>query len=117
VIDAPDEAQARDALRQLLSLHARGLHEPLWFAPYTGWDIWNADPETRRGVAWKRWHGDGNGGWAEGEGEAIRLALRGRDPFANEADYRQLEDTSLVIYDLVRRGHARDHDAAEGAAA
>ncbi|MBD9377650.1 exodeoxyribonuclease V subunit gamma [Pseudoxanthomonas sp. PXM04] len=117
VIDAPDEAQARDALRQLLSLHARGLREPLWFAPYTGWDIWNADPEKRRGVAWKRWHGDGNGGWAEGEGEAIRLALRGRDPFANETDYRQLEDTSLAIYDLVRRGHARDHDAAEGAAA
>ena len=114
--EALDERQARDALRQLLDLHAQGLREPLWFAPYTGWDIWTADADKRRAAAWKRWHGDGNGGWAEGEGEAIRLALRGRDPFASEADYARLERTSLRIYDLVRRGHARP-DAVEGEAA
>ncbi len=117
VIDAPDPAQARDALRQLLALHAQGLREPLPFAPYTGWDIWNADPEERRAAGRKRWHGDGNGGWAEGEGEAIRLALRGRDPFASDADYRALERTSLRVYDLVRTGRARTDDAAEGEAA
>ncbi|MGX5729521.1 exodeoxyribonuclease V subunit gamma [Pseudoxanthomonas beigongshangi] len=116
LLEALDESQARAALRQLFELHARGLREPLWFAPYTGWDLWNAEPEKRRTAAWKRWHGDGNGGWAEGEGEAIRLALRGRDPFASEADYRRLEHTSLRIYDLVRRGQARP-DAGEGEAA
>ncbi|MEL1263428.1 exodeoxyribonuclease V subunit gamma [Pseudoxanthomonas putridarboris] len=117
VIDALDEAQAREALRQLLALYAKGQREPLPFAPYTGWDIWNAEPEKRRAAGWKRWHGDGNGGWAEGDGEAIRLALRGRDPFASDADYRALERTSLLIYDLVRHGHARSDAATEGDAA
>lgn len=117
VLEALDEGQARAALRQLLALQAQGLREPLWFAPYTGWDIWNAEPEKRRTAGWKRWHGDGNGGWAEGEGEAIRLALRGRDPFAGQADYQRLEQTSLRIYDLVRRGHARADDGEEGEAA
>lgn len=101
----------------MLALHAQGLREPLWFATYTGWDIWNAEPDKRRAAGWKRWHGDGSGGWAEGEGEAIRLALRGRDPFASEADYLRLERTSLRIYDLVRRGRARGDavDAEEAA--
>ncbi|WP_454827890.1 exodeoxyribonuclease V subunit gamma [Pseudoxanthomonas wuyuanensis] len=117
VIDAPDQAQARDALRQLLALHAQGQREPLPFAPYTGWDIWNAEPEKRRAAGWKRWHGDGNGGWAEGDGEAIRLALRGRDPFADDTDYLRLERTSLLVYDLVRSGRTRPVDVTEGDAA
>lgn len=117
LLEALDPGPARDALRQLLALHAQGLREPLWFATYTGWDIWNAEPDKRRAAGWKRWHGDGSGGWAEGEGEAIRLALRGRDPFASEADYLRLERTSLRIYDLVRRGRARGDavDAEEAA--
>ena len=101
--------QARTALRCLLALHARGLQAPLLFAPSTGWDIWNAEPGKRRAAGWKRWHGDGNGGWAEGEGEAIRLALRGRDPFARDDDYAELERTSLDVYDLLRHGRMR-HD-------
>ncbi len=106
VIDALDPSSARDALRRLIALHAQGLREPLLFAPYTGWEIWNAAPEKRRAAAWKRWHGDGNSGWAEGGSDAIGLALRGRDPFARDEDYQQLERTSLQIYDLVRRGHS-----------
>lgn len=101
--------QARTALRCLLALHARGLQAPLLFAPSTGWDIWNAEPGKRRAAGWRRWHGDGNGGWAEGEGEAIRLALRGRDPFARDDDYAELERTSLDVYDLLRHGRMR-HD-------
>ena len=53
---------------------ARGLQAPLLFAPSTGWDIWNAEPGKRRAAGWKRWHGDGNGGWAEGEGDAVMVA-------------------------------------------
>lgn len=117
VIDALDPAQARDALRQLLALYADGQREPLPFAPYTGWDIWNAEPGKRRAAGWKRWHGDGNGGWAEGDSEAIRLAWRGRDPFASDVDYAALEHTSLYIYDLVRQGRLRADDATEGTAA
>lgn len=109
LIEALAPEQARTALRCLLALHARGLQAPLLFAPSTGWDIWNAEPGKRRAAGWKRWHGDGNGGWAEGEGEAIRLALRGRDPFARDDDYAELERTSLDVYDLLRHGRTR-HD-------
>ncbi|MEI2796416.1 exodeoxyribonuclease V subunit gamma [Pseudoxanthomonas sp. F11] len=113
LIEALAPEQARTALRCLLALHARGLQAPLLFAPSTGWDIWNAEPGKRRAAGWKRWHGDGNGGWAEGEGEAIRLALRGRDPFARDDDYAELERTSLDVYDLLRHGRTRhDGDAA-----
>lgn len=117
VIGAPDAAQARNALRQLLALYASGQHAPLPFAPYTGWDIWSAEPGKRRAAGWKRWHGDGNGGWAEGDGEAIRLAWRGRDPFASDVDYSALERTSLHIYDLVRQGHVRADATTDDAAA
>lgn len=113
LIEALAPEQAHAALRCLLALHARGLQAPLLFAPSTGWDIWNAEPGKRRVAGWKRWHGDGNGGWAEGEGEAIRLALRGRDPFARDDDYAELERTSLDVYDLLRHGRTRhDGDAA-----
>lgn len=108
---------ARAALRQLLAIRAEGLRAPLPFAPYTGWDIWCAEnAEKGRAAAYKRWHGDGNGGFAEGEGAAIRLALRGRDPFADEAAYARMEALSLRIYDLLRTGSARA-DAIDGEAA
>ena len=100
--------QARAALRQLLAIRAEGLHAPLPFAPYTGWEIWSAENADKgRAAAYKRWHGDGNGGFAEGEGAAIRLALRGRDPFADDAAYARMEAVSLRIYDLLRTGTAR----------
>lgn len=108
VADALAPEQARAALRALLAIRAEGLRAPLPFAPYTGWEIWNAEaPEKRRAAAFKRWHGDGNGGFAEGEGEAIRLALRGRDPFADDAAYARMEALSLRIYGLLRSGSAR----------
>ncbi len=111
VIDALRPEQARNALHHLLALYAQGQQAPLLFAPSTGWEIWNAEPEKRRAAGWKRWHGDGNGGWAEGEGDAIRLALRGRDPFAREDDYAELERTSLQVYDLLRHGReTREED-------
>ena len=109
--------QARAALRQLLAIRAEGLRAPLSFAPYTGWDIWSAENAgKRRAAAYKRWHGDGNGGFAEGEGAAIRLALRGRDPFADDAAYARMEALSLRIYDLLRTGSTRA-DALDGDAA
>ncbi len=117
VIDALDQDVARAALAELLAIREAGLRAPLPFAPYTGWEIWNAaDPAKRRAAAWKRWHGDGNGGFAEGAGEAIRLALRGRDPFADDAAYARMEALSLRIYDLLRTGAARA-DALDGDAA
>jgi exodeoxyribonuclease V gamma subunit len=112
VIDALEPEQACVALRHLLALQTRGLQAPLLFAPYTGWDIWNAEPEKRHAAGGKRWHGDGNGGWAEGEGDAIRLALRGRDPFARADDYAELERTSLDVYDLLRHGRMQHEGGA-----
>jgi len=108
---APEQAAA--ALAALLRLRARGLREPLPFAPHTGWEIRNAEPGKRREAGRRKWQGDGRA-WAEGEGDAIRLALRGRDPFAGDADYARLERASLLVYGAVCDG--RVPDGAEDAA-
>jgi exodeoxyribonuclease V gamma subunit len=114
-LPAPPPAQAIEALRALLRLRARGLREPLLFAPYTGWEIWSSDESKRRELARKKWHGDGNGSWAEGEGEAIALALRGRDPFTDAAGYAQLERNSLLVYGALCMGHVFGAAAEEDA--
>jgi len=99
-----DPDQAREVLRALAQLRERGLRQPLPFAPYSGWELYRAD-DLRKGLeaAAKKWHG-GAFGWAEGSGEALRLALRGRDPFADEATRIAFVDLALGIYRAVVRG-------------
>lgn len=43
-------------------------------------------------------------GFAEGEGEAYRLALRGRDPFADPMLLREFADISYGVFGAVERG-------------
>src|SRR5690606_30167495 len=85
--DPLSPAGARDALRRLLALRAQGLREPLPYAPYSAWCYASADnPDKAVEAARKQWHGaGGGGGFAEGQGDALRQVLRGRDPFADEA--------------------------------
>jgi len=104
VRDPIDPAQARAALRALLALRAQGLQAPLPFGPYSGWEFFNAD-DTDKAIkaAATRWRGTERS-WGEGTGEAYRLALRGRDPFADAALLRQFADTSFAIFCAVERG-------------
>ena len=107
---AIERNQAIAALRHLLALRAGGLRQPLPFAPYSGWAFFNAE-DLRRGVlaARQKWHGDGRAGaWAEGHGEALRLALRGRDPFADLQALRAFAATSRAIFSAVTAGAIDD---------
>ncbi|WP_417471847.1 exodeoxyribonuclease V subunit gamma [Luteimonas mephitis] len=104
----PREALSRDAaidaLRGLLALRAEGLRRPLPFAPYSAWALFAA-PTQERGVraARDRWRGSARS-WAEGDGEALRLALRGRDPFADAEALQEFADTAFAIYGAVLHG-------------
>jgi exodeoxyribonuclease V gamma subunit len=94
---------AIDALRTLLALRQEGLQRPLPFAPYSAWELFAADtPERGLREALGRWRGSGNGGWAEGAGDALQLALRGRDPFADEASLREFARIAGLVFGAVR---------------
>ena len=95
---------ARSALRELLALRAMGLREPLPYAPYSAWAYCNAD-NPDRGVreAIKQWHGSG-GGFAEGQGDALRQVLRGQDPFADEETLLRFADAAMAVFLAVRDG-------------
>ena len=98
--------RARELLRQLLALRNRGLREPLPFAPYSGWDLFVADSlEKGLKAAAARWRG-GYRGWAEGEGDALRVALRGRDPFTDDATQLAFVDLAMSIFSAVKSGTA-----------
>ncbi|KAF1712300.1 exodeoxyribonuclease V subunit gamma [Pseudoxanthomonas kalamensis DSM 18571] len=99
--------QARGVLRRLLALRTEGLREPLPFAPYSGWDFFNAAPDMEKGLtrAAKKWFGSEHG-WRESEDEALRLALRGRDLFKDETLRLRFVDLSMAIYLAVTRGEA-----------
>ncbi|HEY5804717.1 MAG TPA: exodeoxyribonuclease V subunit gamma [Lysobacter sp.] len=111
---------AREALRQLLRLRAHGLREALPFAPYSGWELYRA---LRDGAAddkaWQkmrdRWTGGSSGRkWAEGEGDAIRLTLRGRD-LPNDNDLREtFAAITALVFDAVT-GHSSTAPAEQGA--
>ncbi len=103
-----DPAQARDALKHLLALRARGLREPLPFAPYAGWALYQAE-DGRKGLqeAAKKWHG-GERGFSEGAADAPRLALRGRDPFADDAARRAFADLSFDVFAAVTAGQVHE---------
>ncbi|GAB3339549.1 exodeoxyribonuclease V subunit gamma [Marilutibacter aestuarii] len=77
--------QAREALRRLLELREQGLREPLPFAPRTGWAYFSeARAERALASAEQAWNGS-NGGWGEAHEPAVQVALRGREPFAEDA--------------------------------
>ena len=102
--DIPRET-AVDALRALLALRAEGLRRPLPFAPHSGWELFAAkDVDAGVDSAAKKWRGGGHGGWAEGGSEALRLALRGRDPFADPASLREFARITGLVYGALVRG-------------
>ena len=98
---------ARARLRMLLALRDEGLREPLPFLPYSGWCWYAAEQEPRRGgrspweKASERWHGRG---FSEGESPAARLALRGRDPFADDALGERFRAIARMVFDAVVPG-------------
>ncbi len=99
-----DPVQARALLRMLVELRNTGLRQPLPFAPYSGWEFFKADDmEKGLAAAAKKWHG-GDFSWGESTGEALRLALRGRDPFADEATQVAFVDLAMRIYGAVVKG-------------
>ncbi|QDW66699.1 exodeoxyribonuclease V subunit gamma [Luteimonas granuli] len=99
-------AEARDALRRLLALRAQGLREPLPYAPYSAWAYASADNADKAvEAARKQWHGAG-GGFAEGQGDALRQVLRGCDPFADEPALVRFADAAMTVFLAVRDGQA-----------
>lgn len=99
-----DQGDARALLGLLIDLRRQGLHAPLPFAPYSGWELFKADTlEKGLDAAAKRWRGSDRS-WGEGSGEALRLALRGRDPFSDEATGVAFVDLALTIYHAVVMG-------------
>jgi exodeoxyribonuclease V gamma subunit len=99
-----DAAQARAVLRRLLQLRRDGLQSPLPFGPASGWEYFNAETAeqaTRRAAG--KWRG-GERQWAEGSADGYRLALRGRDPFADPQALQQFANMSFTIYQAVTRG-------------
>jgi exodeoxyribonuclease V gamma subunit len=108
-----DPAQARDALRVLVGLHAKGLRQPLPFAPRSAWLYYsaaNAERGTRaanakRGIeaARDQWQG-GDRQWAEGGEPALALALRARDPFGDRDALREFVATAQSVFAAVTSG-------------
>ncbi len=99
-----DPAQARAALSHLLLMRRYGLREPLPFAPYSSWAFFDAASyEKGFKAAEAKWRGS-TYAFAEGEGDAIRTALRGRDPFADKDARLQFADTALSIFLAVTQG-------------
>ncbi|MGV8961630.1 MAG: exodeoxyribonuclease V subunit gamma [Stenotrophomonas sp.] len=97
-------AQAKTVLRALLQLRERGLAEPLPFGPYSGWTLYTAArPEKAREEAQQRWQGSERS-WGEGNADSYQLALRGRDPFADDAGFERFEALTHLIYDAVCSG-------------
>jgi exodeoxyribonuclease V gamma subunit len=99
-----DPPQARAVLRMLLQLRSDGLRSPLPFAPASAWEYFNAETAelaSKRAAA--KWRG-GERQWAEGSADSYRLALRGRDPFADPQALQQFANLSFAIYLAVTRG-------------
>ncbi len=96
---------AIEALRVLLALRAQGLRRPLPFAPYSAWELFEQRDDVARGLhnAAKRWRG-GERQWAEGDGEALRLVLRGRDPFADADSQREFARIAGIVFGAATRG-------------
>ncbi|HEY0502972.1 MAG TPA: exodeoxyribonuclease V subunit gamma [Lysobacter sp.] len=112
--------QARAALRGLLALYREGLREPLPVQARSAWR-WYAAPrgdDAAEHAAWKvareQWFGSERQ-WGEVESAAVQLALRGRDPFLDEADGARFRELATRVFDAVVHGQVAD--ARTGAAA
>ena len=102
------QAEAREVLSQLVGLRAHGLRAPLVFAPASGWALYSAATlEKGLEAAARTWRGSDRG-WSEGGGEALRLALRGRDPFSDEATRVAFVEQTMTIYLAVAAGQRYD---------
>ena len=107
---------ATDALHALVALRRDGLRQPLPFAPYSGWELFTASmPERGLQLAANRWRGSQRS-WGEGDSEALRLALRGRDPFADAAAAEEFAELAFVIYGALTRGEPMPGPAINAAA-
>jgi len=98
----PREA-AIAALRALLALRGEGLRRPLPFAPYSAWVLFDA-ADRERGVkdAAGKWRNER--GWSEGDSEAHRIALRGRDPFTDTGALREFARVTGLVFGAVMKG-------------
>ncbi|KRG37887.1 exodeoxyribonuclease V subunit gamma [Stenotrophomonas panacihumi] len=98
----PSPSEARARLSELLHLRSAGLRAPLPFGAYSGWEFFNADGDAhvRRRKAAERWQGNDRQ-WGEGNGDAPRLALRGRDPFADDAAFAEFARISDTVFAAV----------------
>ena len=96
---------AIEALRALLALRGEGLQRPLPFAPYSGWALFQKRENVSSGLkgALEQWRGHDRG-WAEADSDALRLALRGRDPFADDASLREFARIAGLVFGAVTRG-------------
>jgi len=103
---APD--QARDGLRALLRLRAWGLREPLPFGPRAGWCWYEAQDDGKGwAAAARQWQAER--GFSEGGTDSARIALRGRDPFADEVLGQDFRRIAGIVFDAVVAG--RDAEA------
>lgn len=104
-------AQARSALRALLDLRREGLREPLPLQPRSAWLWYSAprDDDAGEAAAWKaareQWFGSDRS-WGEVDSAAVQLALRGRDPFLDDADGVRYRALATRLFDAVVYGHA-----------
>lgn len=102
-------AQARAALRTLVGLRRYGLRDALPFLPRAGWLYWrqrdDGDGDDLRGwaKAEAQWRG-GARSWGEAGTPGARLALRGRDPFADDALGEEFRTIARSLFDAVVLG-------------
>ncbi|GAA5067526.1 exodeoxyribonuclease V subunit gamma [Lysobacter panacisoli] len=108
--EAASPERARAALRALLALRREGLREPLPVQARSAW-LWYSAPrgdDAAEHAAWKaarqQWFGDDRR-WGEVNNAAVQLALRGRDPFLDDADGARFRDLATRLFDAVV--HAR----------
>ncbi len=102
--------QARAALQALLTLRQWGLRTPLPFGARAGWCWYEAErnPSTHANARspWDKardeWHKPRI--WSEGDTAQVRLALRGRDPFADAALGEEFRHVATTVFDAVLRG-------------
>ncbi len=111
-------AQARAALRALVTLRAWGLRDPLPFLARAGWCWYDGQANGKDGwsAAARQWQGSGHN-WGEASTASAQLALRGRDPFADDELGEQFRAIATQVFDAVVHGRseaepADAHDAA-----
>lgn len=105
--------QARAALRELLALYREGMRQPLPLQARSAWR-WYAAPrgdEASDHAAWKsareQWFGSDRQ-WGEVNSAAVQLALRGRDPFLDDADGARFRELATRVFDAVVHGRVAD---------